>query len=106
MSHLKSIAFQSTEVESGKLRERLCGMTDDELIAFGKMVRGLSAPRVAVSLYPWKVQLAEALAEWRRRHPRRCRDRLRCLYIRGRYIVLQFGHWKRLPISFTCVNAI
>jgi hypothetical protein len=39
-------------------------MTDQELIAFGKMVRGLSEPRVSLSPDPWKAQLQEARAEW------------------------------------------
>ena len=65
---LKSIAFESAEVELAKLRERLRNMSDNALIRFGKMVRGLSAPRVSVTPDPWKVQLLEARAEWRRRH--------------------------------------
>jgi hypothetical protein len=65
-----SIAFESQEVQLQKLRERLRQMTDEELIKFGKMVRGLSAPRVSVTPDPWKAQLNEARAEWRRRHPK------------------------------------
>jgi len=34
------------------------------------MVRGLSEPRVGVTPDPWKAQLQEARAEWRRRHPK------------------------------------
>ena len=45
MSHLKGIAFQSEETQLAKLRERLRKMSDEELIKFGKTVRGLSAPR-------------------------------------------------------------
>jgi hypothetical protein len=41
-----SIAFESQEVQIQKLRERLRQMTDEELIEFGKMVRGLSEPTV------------------------------------------------------------
>lgn len=55
-----SIAFQSDKVELQKLRERLRQMSDEDLIAFGKMVRGLSAPRMGVTPDPWKVQLQEA----------------------------------------------
>jgi hypothetical protein len=40
-----SIAFESDEVQLVKLRERLRQMSDEELIKFGKMVRGQSAPR-------------------------------------------------------------
>jgi hypothetical protein len=70
VSHLKGIAFESDETQLARLRERLRKMSDDELIAFGKMVRGLSAPRVGVTPDPWKQQFAEARAEWRRRHPK------------------------------------
>ena len=70
MSHLKGIAFESDEVMLQKLRERLRQMSDEELIKFGKTVRGLSAPRVSVTPDPWKAQLQEARAEWRRRHPK------------------------------------
>ena len=55
-----SIAFESEEVTLQKLRERLRQMSDEELIKFGKMVRGLSAPRVGVTPDPWKMQLQEA----------------------------------------------
>jgi hypothetical protein len=65
-----SIAFESSEVELQKLRERLRLMSDEELVKFGKMVRGLSEPRVGVVNDPWPPQLQEARAEWRRRHPK------------------------------------
>jgi hypothetical protein len=67
---LSAIAFESSEAQLEKLRERLRLMSDDELIKFGKMVRGLSEPRVSVTPDPWKTQLAEARAEWLRRHPK------------------------------------
>lgn len=70
MSHLKGISFESSETQLQKLRKRLRAMSDDELIKFGKMVKGLSAPRVSVTPDPWKVQLEEARAEWKRRHPK------------------------------------
>ena len=54
-----SIAFESDEVQLQHLRVRLRKMTDDELIKFGKMVRGLSEPRVSVTPDPWKAQLEE-----------------------------------------------
>jgi hypothetical protein len=65
-----SIAFESEEVQSQKLRERLRLMSDEELVKFGKMVRGLSEPRVGVNPAPWQEQLQEGRAEWRRRYPR------------------------------------
>ena len=65
-----SIAFESDEIALRNLRERLRQMSDEELIKFGKTVRSLSAPpRVGVTPDPWKAQLLEARAEWRRRHP-------------------------------------
>jgi hypothetical protein len=69
MSHLKGIAFESPEVQVQKLRERLRQMSDAELIKFGKTVRNLSGPRIGLTSDPWKAQLEEARAEWRRRHP-------------------------------------
>ena len=68
MSHLKGIAFESSGLNLQKLRERLRLMSDEELVKFGKLVRSLSAPRVSVTPDPWKAQLEEARAEWRRRH--------------------------------------
>ena len=44
-----SIAFESSEVQLQKLRERLRLMSDEELVKFGKMVHGLSEPRVCVT---------------------------------------------------------
>ena len=69
MSHLKGIAFESPEMQLQKLLERLRLMSDEELVKFGKMVRGLSTPRVSVTPDPWKAQLQLAREEWRRRHP-------------------------------------
>src|SRR5215470_17412508 len=42
-----SIAFESSEVELQKLRERLRLMSDEELVKFGKQVRSLSEPKSA-----------------------------------------------------------
>ena len=53
-----------------KLRERLRLMSDEELVKFGKMVRGLGEPRVGGTPDPWKAQLRDARAEWPRRHPK------------------------------------
>jgi hypothetical protein len=49
-----SIAFESSEVQLQKLRERLRLVSDEELVKFGKMVRALSEPRVGVTPDPWK----------------------------------------------------
>jgi hypothetical protein len=60
------IGFESEEVRLRKLRERLQAMSD-ELIRYGRMLRRIPH---RVSGVPDKVdQLAEARAEWRRRHP-------------------------------------
>jgi hypothetical protein len=67
---LSAIAFESSEKQIEKLRERLRAMSDDELVAFGKSVRRLAEPRVIPVPDPWKLQLAAARAEWRRRHPK------------------------------------
>jgi len=65
------IAIESSEVQLQKLRERLPLMSDAELIHFGKTVRGLSeAEGVSVMPDPWKEQLQEPRAAWRRRHPK------------------------------------
>jgi hypothetical protein len=62
--------FESEEVQLQKLRERLRLMSDEELVKFGKTVRGLSEPRVGFTPDPWHAQLQEARAEWRHRHPK------------------------------------
>lgn len=66
-----TIAFESQEVQLQRLREQLRKMSDEELIKFGKEVRKLSGPRVSAIPDPWQVQLEEARAEWRQRHPTR-----------------------------------
>jgi hypothetical protein len=60
------IGFESEEIVLNKLRERLRSMTDDELIQFGKAVAVLSAGPTGTS-NPFKQQLEEARAEWKRR---------------------------------------
>jgi hypothetical protein len=55
-----AISFQSDEEVLRKLRERLCKMTDEELIRFGKEVRRLAEN-------PFERQLEEARREWKRR---------------------------------------
>ena len=65
----------SNSVNLDLLRERLRRMSDADLIAFGKQMRGLVYPltyggdgKAQVSAF--SIQLDEARAEWRRRHPR------------------------------------
>jgi hypothetical protein len=61
-----SITLHSTNVEN--LRERLRKMSDKDLIQYGKAARSLCRdPR---GYAEFKVQLDEARAEWRRRHPK------------------------------------
>jgi hypothetical protein len=62
------IQFESNQVQLQKFRERLRAMTDQELIDYGRRLGRI----------PWRVsgvpepfdELAEARAEWRRRHPK------------------------------------
>jgi hypothetical protein len=60
------IGFESDEAILHKLRERLRSMTDEELIEFGKTVSKLSEGPTGTS-NPFKRQLEEARAEWKRR---------------------------------------
>jgi len=55
-----AISFQSDEEVLRKLRDKLCKMTDEELIKFGKEVRKLAEN-------PFQRQLEEARKEWKRR---------------------------------------
>lgn len=63
------IGFESNDVYVRRLRERLQAMGDEELIKFGKYARSLAGIRVSGLPDPYKIQLDEARAEWRRRHP-------------------------------------
>jgi hypothetical protein len=67
MSHLKGIAFESRD-ELEELRKRLSGMSDEQLVRFGKAARSLCRHRDCPETF--KRQLEEARAEWRRRHPK------------------------------------
>ena len=60
------IAFESEETILEKLRERLRRMTDQELIKFGRTVSKLSEGPTGTS-NPFKPQLEEARAEYKRR---------------------------------------
>jgi len=55
-----AISFQSDEEVLRKLRDKLCKMTEEELIRFGKEVRRLAEN-------PFQRHLEEARREWRRR---------------------------------------
>jgi hypothetical protein len=57
-----------------KLLERLQKMTDAQLLEFGRAARHLCSPEANFGKPPREVfviQLEEARAEWRRRHPKR-----------------------------------
>ena len=60
------IGFESDEAILQNLRERLSGMTDNELIQFGRAVSKLSEGPAGTS-NPFKQQLEEARAEYKRR---------------------------------------
>jgi hypothetical protein len=62
-----SIAFESTD-ELEQLRTRLRKMADAQLVSFGKAARSLCRHRDCPETF--KQQLAEARAEWQRRHPK------------------------------------
>jgi len=62
------IGFESDDVYVRRLRERLRAMGDEELIKFGKNARSLAGIRVSGLPDPYKIQLEEARAEWRRRY--------------------------------------
>jgi hypothetical protein len=62
---------QQIDVES--LRERLRGMTDEQLLHFGKASRYMSSRYANMGKSPLQafvIQLEEAKAEWRRRRPK------------------------------------
>ena len=64
-----SIGFESEEIQLRKLRERLQGMSDAELIQFGKAARRLCRSRVSGITDAFDRQLELAREEWKRRHP-------------------------------------
>jgi hypothetical protein len=53
-----------------QIRARLGKMSDHELRKFGRAARDLSDPKNGTPNPAFKVQLDEARAEWRRRHPK------------------------------------
>ncbi len=63
--------FTSDELDIAKLRERLHRMTDRDLQRFGLAASRLSDPVIQRGIVRtvFVVQLEEARAEWRRRHP-------------------------------------
>ena len=60
-----------------ELRKRLRDMSDLELRRFGERARKLSDPKMNFgSTEPHVMELDEARAEWRRRHPKRSSGQL------------------------------
>ena len=66
----------SNHVDIESLHERLRKMTDAELLRFGKDNRYMCSPYANMGKPPLEafvIQLREARAEWRRRHPKDAR---------------------------------
>jgi hypothetical protein len=66
-----STAFD--EIDVNEVRERLRKMTDRQLVEFGKAASLMCSPAVNFGKPPreaFLIQLREARAEWRRRHPK------------------------------------
>ena len=66
-----AIGFQELDVE--ELRVRLRKMSDSQLVEFGKAAAVMCSPKANFRKPPREVfviQLKEARAEWRRRHPK------------------------------------
>jgi hypothetical protein len=69
---MQQIQLEAFDVN--KLRERLQKMTDDELREFGRAAAYMVSPKANMGQPPreaFVVQLAEARAEWVRRHPKK-----------------------------------
>jgi hypothetical protein len=69
---MNEIQIESFDIE--KLRERLRKMSDAQLLEFGRAARQLCSPEANFGKPPREVfviQLEEARAEWRRRHPKK-----------------------------------
>jgi hypothetical protein len=68
-----STQFTSDQIDLDGYRARLRKMTDEELIREGEARRYMCSPMANLGKPPRKVfvvQLEEARAEWRRRHPK------------------------------------
>jgi len=69
---MQSIQLANFDVDA--LRTRLQKMSDEQLQNFGKAARYMVSPKANMGKPPlptFVLQLEEARAEWRRRHPRR-----------------------------------
>ena len=63
------LQFEDDKVRLIKFRERLKQMSDEELVDFGRRLGRI--PKCVSGVPDAFDQLAEARAEWLRRHPRR-----------------------------------
>jgi hypothetical protein len=57
---------------AAEIRERVRKMSDEELLRYGAICKSMCSPEANLdkpSLDAWTVQLQEARAEWRKRHP-------------------------------------
>jgi hypothetical protein len=57
---------------AGEIRERVRKMSDEELLRYGAICKSMCSTETNLdtpSLEAWAVQLQEARAEWRKRHP-------------------------------------
>ena len=59
--------FTRENIDLEAIRERIAQMSDEALERYGRSAAWLAEND---NRETWKVQLAEARAEWRRRHPR------------------------------------
>ena len=62
----RGISLESESID--KFRERVCRMTDEELIHLGKLTRGLCNDPKPPDI--WVQQLKVLREEYRRRHPK------------------------------------
>ena len=65
-------SIQLADVDRDALRTRLRKMSDEQLRNFGKAARYMTSPTANMGKPPlatFMLQLEEARAEWRRRHP-------------------------------------
>jgi hypothetical protein len=58
---------QDEVIDQDELRTQLRKMTDEDLLRFGKAARFMCRDKSPRQVFV--IQLAEARAEWRRRHP-------------------------------------
>jgi hypothetical protein len=75
MPQLSAIGFKAENLDFEAIRANLQKMTDAELVAHGKKLRALIYPRRydfyrRPTVSAFSIELDEARAEWRRRHPK------------------------------------